>query len=111
MLKHLFQRLWQKADAFLPRRRLVVIDGDVLPETLPRRNIVLLRDGGEDWSVGFRCPCGCGRAIELLLIEEARPRWNYTIENGGFPTLHPSVWLKTGCKSHFWVRGGRIRWV
>tara|TARA_Y100001938_G_scaffold149719_1_gene237605 strand:+ start:870 stop:1205 length:336 start_codon:yes stop_codon:yes gene_type:complete len=111
MLKHLFQFLWQKADAFLPRRRLVVIDGDVLPKKLPRRNIVLLRDGGEDWSVGFRCPCGCGRTIELLLIEEARPRWNYTVESGGLPTLHPSVWLKTGCKSHFWLRRGRIQWV
>ncbi|UXJ55808.1 DUF6527 family protein [Pseudomonas citronellolis] len=75
------------------------------------RNIVLLRDGGEDWSVGFRCPCGCGKAIELLLIDEARPRWDCVVDSKGLPSLHPSVWLKTGCKSHFWVKSGRIRWV
>ncbi|MFJ3051897.1 DUF6527 family protein [Pseudomonas nitroreducens] len=75
------------------------------------RSLVLLKDGGEDWSIGFRCPCGCGRPIELLLIDEARPRWDYKIDSKGLPSLHPSVWLKTGCKSHFWVRNGRIQWV
>ncbi|MDM9644782.1 DUF6527 family protein [Rhizobium sp. S163] len=26
------------------------------------------------------------------------------------PTLHPSVWRNSGCRSHFWVRRGRIAW-
>ncbi|WP_429111631.1 DUF6527 family protein [Aeromonas dhakensis] len=61
--------------------------------------------------MGFRCPCGCGRKIELLIIEEAKPRWDYSVSDDGLPTLHPSVWLNSGCKSHFWLRNGKIYWV
>jgi hypothetical protein len=28
----------------------------------------------------------------------------------GRPTLRPSVWLRTGCRSHFWIRDGRVEW-
>ena len=57
-----FRRNWAR---IAPRRRLRVIDGDSLPSHLPRRDLVLARDGDEDWCVGMRCPCGCGRSIEL----------------------------------------------
>src|SRR3546814_4985015 len=50
-------RWWRKTWARLgPRRRLRIIDGDSLPPCLPRRDIVLARDDGEDWCVGMRCP-------------------------------------------------------
>src|SRR3546814_12595346 len=43
-------RWWRKTWARLgPRRRLRIIDGDSLPPCLPRRDIVLARDDGEDW--------------------------------------------------------------
>lgn len=61
--------------------------------------------------MGFKCPCGCSRAIELLVIEEASPRWDYSLDSNGLPTLTPSIWLTTGCRSHFWVAKGRIWWV
>src|SRR4051794_17597435 len=49
----------------LPERALMVVDGGDLPDRLPRRDLVLLRDGGEDWSVAMRCPCRCGQRVEL----------------------------------------------
>ncbi|WP_319003147.1 DUF6527 family protein [Acidovorax radicis] len=58
----------------------------------------------------MKCPCGCGRILELLLIPEAHPRWKLTVDSGGRPTLHPSVWVKDGCRSHFWLRQGQIEW-
>ncbi|WP_307512857.1 DUF6527 family protein [Variovorax sp. W1I1] len=58
----------------------------------------------------MKCPCGCGRTIELLVIPEASPRWNITSDSAGRPTLHPSVHMKDGCKSHFWLRHGRVQW-
>ena len=100
-------RLW---DRWGPARRLVVAEGDTLPTPLPKRNLVLTRDDGDDWSIGMRCPCGCGDTIELMLLEEARPRWDVETDPEGRPSLHPSVWRKTGCRSHFWVRNGRIHW-
>lgn len=102
-----FRRLWDKHG---PVRKLRVVDGDTLPSILPSRDLVLTRDDGDDWSVGMRCPCGCGETIELMIIPEARPRWSVSADSAQRPTLHPSVWRKTGCRSHFWVRGGRIVW-
>lgn len=98
-------------ERFLVARRIEILEGEVLPKKLPRRNIVLLRDAGEDWSVAMRCPCGCGQAIELALIPEAKPRWKLRVESDETPTLSPSVWLREGCRSHFFVRRGRVVWV
>lgn len=97
---------WQ---AHGPRRRIRIVSGDSLPKHLPLRDLILASDDGEDWCVGFRCPCGCGETIELLVVDEARPRWDVRIHRDR-PTLSPSVWRKAGCRSHFWVRDGRIVW-
>lgn len=102
-----FRRLWGK---YGPVRRLQIIEGDTLPSALPSRDLVLTRDDGDDWSVGMRCPCGCGDKIELMILREARPRWDISVNKAGKPSLHPSVWRKSGCESHFWVRDGRILW-
>jgi Family of unknown function (DUF6527) len=91
-------------------RRLRIVEGDSLPERLPWRDVVLARDGDEDWCVGMRCPCGCGRTIELLVIAEAKPRWDMSIDRKRRPSLSPSVWLQKGCRSHFWLKAGRVRW-
>ena len=100
-------RLWERTS---PALGLVIVSGDSLPKDLPNRDLVLARDGDEDWCIGMKCPCGCGRVLELLLIPEASPRWTLAIDGKGRPTLHPSVWVKDGCRSHFWVRSGRIDW-
>jgi hypothetical protein len=101
------QKAWER---WRPARKLVRIEGDSLPRVMPRRDLVLAQDGDEDWCVGMLCPCGCGRTIELLVIPEANPRWSVTTDAKGRPSLRPSVWVKDGCKSHFWVREGRIQW-
>ena len=98
-------------DPWLPSRRVKLLDGEVLPTTLPWRNLVLLRDRGNDWSIGMRCPCGCDEPIELALFPEASTRWTLKLDVDGRPTLHPSVWRRTGCCSHFLVRNGRVDWV
>jgi hypothetical protein len=104
-------RWWRRLlSRLLPARRLRIVPGDSLPKRLPWRDVVLARDADEDWCIGMRCPCGCGSTIELLLIREAAPRWDVSIDAGDLPTLKPSVWRQTGCRSHFWLRGGRIEW-
>lgn len=97
-------------DAVAPARRLSVVKGDSLPDSLPLRSLVLAREDDEDWCVGLRCPCGCGRKIELLVIKEAKPRWDLKVDAAGRPTITPSVWLRDGCKSHFWIRRGEVQW-
>lgn len=98
-------------EILLPARRIIIIESDTPPQKLPWRNIVLAREASEDWAVAFYCPCGCGKRLELLLIKEAKPNWAISIDKKDRPTLQPSVWLKRGCKSHFWLRQGRVVWV
>ena len=97
-------------DFILPPRRIKIVEGDTLPNKLPSRNLVLASEQGESWAVGFICPCGCGKKVELLLVEEASPNWKLTIDEKKRPSLYPSVWLKSGCCSHFWIKNGKVIW-
>jgi Family of unknown function (DUF6527) len=102
---------WRQLVArFAPRRTLKIVEGDMLPSKLPRRNLVMARDGDEDWSIGMQCPCGCDQRLEMMVLAGVKPRWDVSIDRRGHVTLHPSVWLQEGCKSHFWVRSGKIVW-
>lgn len=96
---------------FSSPRRLCIQGSEDFPSQLPRKDLVLLRVDGDAWSVGMTCPCGCMAAIELPLIAEVTPRWRLEVGPDGAPTLIPSVWLKEGCRSHFYLRGGKVIWI
>lgn len=97
---------------FQPRFKVVrIIDSDLMPSSLPRRGVVLLKDDGENWAVGFKCPCGCGENIQLLIPDYMAPSWQLVIHSNNDITLNPSVWMTEGCRSHFWIRKGKVVWV
>lgn len=103
--------LWHKTKSrFAPRWYVEFVNSDILPSELGSRKLVITQDDDEYWSAGMSCPCRCGDVIELPLFPEADQRWRVTIDGQGRPSLSPSVWRKTGCKSHFWMREGRILW-
>jgi hypothetical protein len=45
------------------------------------------------------------------LLTAADPHWTLSVDASGRPTLRPSVWRTTGCKSHFWIRNGQTVWA
>ena len=90
---------------------IVRAEGDMLPEIRSSQQMIQMLDDGKDWSVGFLCPCGCGETIELLLPRFVSPRWSLVVDDIGRPTLSPSVWRNEGCRSHFFVKRGRVVWV
>ncbi|MFW2851467.1 DUF6527 family protein [Sphingomonas sp. TX0543] len=45
-----------------------------------------------------------------MLLDNVKPRWSLSVDRLGLPTLHPSVWARDGCRSHFWLVGGKVRW-
>lgn len=104
--------LWKalKAWAAPTRRVAAVVEGDS-PTSLPRLDLVLLTEGGEPWSAVMLCPCGCGQTVELPLLPQVKPRWSLEVDAQGLPTLRPSVWLMDGCRSHFFLRKGKVIWV
>jgi len=81
-----------------------------VPERPEARLIYLIGDEGVPWSAAFLCPCGCRSLIQLSLLKNDSPHWSAYFHRGAI-TLHPSVWRTKGCRSHFFVREGAIKWV
>lgn len=98
---------------FRPRpkaRGIVYYDADELPHELPEFDLAVAREDGTLWTAGMRCPCGCGRRLEVMLLPGVKPRWDLQVDPDGRPTLHPSIWVQDGCKAHFFLRSGMVEW-
>lgn len=63
----------------------------------------------EDWCITFNCPCGCGEIIQLNSLPDSSPKWTYSIKRNSINIL-PSIRRVKGCKSHFWIKSGKVRW-
>lgn len=72
--------------------------------------LIVVEDGAIQKWVCFRCPCGCGEKIMLSLAAQRRPHWTVTLDWLGRPTLSPSVRQVTQCRSHYWVKRGKLEW-
>lgn len=103
------QRLWAR----LFRRTTNYTSATVedLPDKLESDIVYIAGENGHLWYAAFLCPCGCGETIQLGLMEGQRPKWSVIVHENGTVTLHPSVWRTVGCKSHFFLKRGRISWV
>jgi hypothetical protein len=109
-VRNLGQRIWLGVyRLFVPPYGTVVIK-EALPEVLGRRILYVLQDDGYREQAAMICPCGCGRILHMNLIPDERPCWRLTEHGDGTVSLHPSVWRKKDCGSHFWFRRGRVEW-
>jgi len=81
-----------------------------LPDLLQAHTLYLAGENGYFWAAAMLCPCGCGDAIELNLLKKARPCWTVHEHSDRSASLTPSVWRRQGCRSHFFLRHGRIDW-
>lgn len=82
-----------------------------IPDNLENRIIYLIGEVNRPWSASFNCPCGCEEVISLSLISTDRPRWRITHNKDERITLYPSVNKIKGCKSHFFIKNGKVIWV
>ena len=81
-----------------------------VPDSLQKQVIYIAGETGHFWSVSMLCPCGCGDMIQLNLLQQVRPCWQVQTHPDQMISITPSVWRQQGCKSHFWIRHGRIDW-
>jgi hypothetical protein len=82
-------------------------------EELQRLNshvLYVIEDAGIAWSAMMACPCGCGTPLHMNLIPDTKPAWRLDEGPDGSPSLAPSVWRTEECRSHFFLRCGRIEW-
>lgn len=54
------------------------------------------------------CPCGCGHEIPINLDARAGKAWRLYHRRKSGISLFPSVWLDSGCKSHFIIWRDKI---
>ena len=83
---------------------------DDFPVELEPNRVYLVGGPVLPWSAALQCPCGCGAAIQLSLVRHDTPSWRPRRHFWGSVSLYPSIWRKAGCRSHFFVRRGRIVW-
>jgi len=81
-----------------------------VPESIARRTLVVVGDPPV-WAM-FECPCGSGHRIMVRLKPHDQVTM-WTLSGGPeAPTLWPSVdSVLPERRCHFWLRGGRVRWV
>jgi hypothetical protein len=79
------------------------------PDEMQPETLYAIGENGHLWHVMMVCPCGCGATIALNVLPDDSPRWTLYDRSEG-PSLVPSVWRTTGCRSHFILRRGEIHW-
>ena len=68
--------------------------------------LVEMREGFLKWA-HLGCP-KCGDHIQLPLAGSSR--WTVDIDFFRRPTFAPSIWERTTCGAHFFLRKGNIEW-
>jgi hypothetical protein len=97
--------IWTKRE---PVFRGVVAED--IPDELKPLTVYLCGEKEHLWAAAMICPCGCGDVIQLNLLQEVRPRWTAEQHRDGTVSLMPSVWRQKGCRSHFFIKHGRVEW-
>jgi len=82
-----------------------------VPDELRPDILYIISNDDFYWQVLMLCPCGCKKALHMNLMKGNNPSWKYEIDKKKRISLHPSVNRTFGCKSHFFLRKGRIVWV
>jgi hypothetical protein len=79
-------------------------------EAARRRGVIAVVGTKEKmkWAL-FLCPCGCGGEIALNLMKSHHPAWEFSVDDRGQGSLHPSVDATT-CGAHFLLKAGKIIW-
>lgn len=91
--------------------KIEIIPDNPNPDSL-RDNIVYVVGAKNYIKWGYiKCPCGCGDSIMLSLNKKAYPSWSIKQDKIGRATISPSVNKLDGCKSHFFIRKGKLIWA
>lgn len=91
-------------------RAIKLVCVEDLPEAPQSGVLYVAGEGPNAWAAAMLCPCGCKEVIQLNLLQQVRPRWRAWQDSDGSANLSPSVWRQQGCRSHFFLRQGRIDW-
>lgn len=81
---------------------------EMIPETLKDGILYVEGDGYKNQFASLLCPCGCKEEINLNLDIDEDPCWS--LSAGNLTDLSPSIWKNKNCKSHFFIKKGKVKW-
>src|SRR5688572_28890569 len=90
-------------------KTIIILDNPA-HETLNDRIVYVV--GNEEyfkWAY-LKCPCGCGDVIMLSLTGYQFPSWRLKNDFIGRPSISPSINRLEGCRSHLWIKKGKVQW-
>jgi len=91
--------------------KIEIIPDNPNPDSL-KENIIYVVGGKNYIKWGYmKCPCGCGDLIMLSLIKSSFPSWTIKQDKIGRATIYPSINKLNGCRSHFFIRKGKLIWA
>lgn len=112
LFSRLFQNLsnWFRSWFVRPYQTRFLSDDD-FPKSLRKKTIYIVQENGYLWHASMLCPCECGETLYMNLIPDERPFWRLVKHQNGTVSLHPSVWRKKGCLTHFWFQKGQVHLI
>lgn len=96
---------------FIGRGTWLIEASEDMPEKPRPQRVYLVGEPEAPWAAAFICPCGCGELVRLSLLREDDPSWIASGSSGDLASLHPSVWRIRGCRSHFFIKAGKVIWA
>jgi len=81
-----------------------------IPDELQNNEAYIVEKFGREVWLILNCPCPDHHRLTVNLSRNSRPFWNVDITSG-YLSVYPSLWLKDGCNSHFWIKEGHIYMV
>lgn len=92
-----------------PAYRVEVVED--LPARLRRDVLYVIAEGEHPLHASMACPRGqCATVLNMNLAPDEAPQWSLALDAKGAPTLSPSVWRRSNCGCHFFLRQGRLVW-
>lgn len=104
----IIKKLIDRFKQWLTGNQLLVVSIEDVPSILGKKRLYLVGKSSP-WLLIFECPCGCREKIHLNLLPDDSPFWSVYFRNKQV-YVRPSIKRTVGCKSHFWITEGKIKW-
>ena len=100
---------WLRPPKPKAQARFTSVAVEDIPSRLEQDRVYLAGGSNNYWMAAMLCPCGCGDTLHLNLLNSHRPHWKVNVHTDNSVSFHPSLWRKTRCKSHFFLKRGFVQ--
>jgi hypothetical protein len=110
--KHIPEKNSPKKDSVIKGNEIIYSADSIddLPDVVEDGIIYIIGENGYKWAAAFKCPCGCMSVIQLNLLTGGKNCWNIEFNKSNEVSIKPSINRIRGCRSHFFIINGKVRW-